>query len=119
MDYEKICDEVLNCDNQIRYVGIYDYGELYDKMKSGISSYLTKEETEVSLSQAIYRWSTRKKTSAKIGKPIFAMAKYGKIFRITIPIGGAGLILISTELSANVNGIVDKILAIQSKYSEN
>jgi hypothetical protein len=119
MDYEKICDEVLNCDNQIRYVGIYDYGELYDKMKSGISSYLTKEETEVSLSQAIYRWSTRKKTSAKIGKPIFAMAKYEKIFRITIPIGGAGLILISTELNANVNGIVDKILAIQSKYSEN
>ena len=47
------------------------------------------------------------------------MAKYGKIFRITIPIGGAGLILISTELNANVNGIVDKILAIQSKYSEN
>ncbi len=119
MDYEKICDEVLNCDKQIRYVGIYDYGELYDKMKTGISSYLTKEETEVSLSQAIYRWSTRKKTSSKIGKPIFAMAKYEKIFRITIPIGGAGLILISTELNVNVNGLVDKILAIQSKYSEN
>ncbi len=119
MDYEKICDEVLNCDNQIRYVGIYDYGELYDKMKSGISSYLTKEETEVSLSQAIYRWSTRKKTSEKIGKPIFAMAKYGKIYRVTIPIGGAGLILISTELDSDVNSIVDKILAIQSKYSEN
>ncbi len=118
MDYEKICDEVLNCDNQIRYVGIYDYGELHDKMRTGISSYLTREETEISLSQAIYRWSTRKKTSSKIGKPIFAMAKYEKIFRITIPIGGAGLILISTELNAKVSEIVDKVLAIQSKYSE-
>ena len=118
MDYEKICDEVLNCDNQIRYVGIYDYGELYDKMKTGISSYLTREETEVSLSQAIYRWSTRKKTVSKIGKPIFAMAKYEKIYRVTIPIGGAGLILISTELNANINEIVDKALVIQSKYSE-
>ena len=75
MDYEKICDEILNCDNQIRYVGIYDYGELYDKMKSGISSYLTKEETEISLSHAVYRWSTRKKTSGKIGRPIFAMKR--------------------------------------------
>jgi hypothetical protein len=119
MDYEKICNEVLDCDNQIRYVGIYDYGELHDKMRSGISSYLTKEETEISLSQAIYRWATRKKTVSKIGKPIFAMAKYEKIYRATIPIGGAGLILISTELNADVNGIVDKILAIQSKYSEN
>ncbi len=118
MDYEKICDEVLNCDNQIRYVGIYDYGELYDKMKTGISSYLTRKETEVSLSQAIYRWSTRKKTVTKIGKPIFAMAKYEKIYRVTIPIGGAGIILISTELNANINEIVDKVLAIQSKYSE-
>ena len=118
MDYEKICDEVLNCDNQIRYVGIYDYGELYDKMKTGISNYLTREETEVSLSQAIYRWSTRKKTSSKIGKPIFAMAKYEKIYRVTIPIGGAGIILISTELNAKVSEIVDKVLAIQSKYSE-
>ena len=105
MDYEKICDEILNCDNQIRYVGIYDYGELYDKMKSGISSYLTKEETEISLSHAVYRWSTRKKTSEKIGKPIFAMARYEKIYRLTIPIGGAGLILISAELTANVNDI--------------
>jgi len=118
MDYEKICDEILNCDNQIRYVGIYDYGELHDKMRTGISSYLTREETEVSLSQAIYRWSTRKKTASKIGKPIFAMAKYEKIYRVTIPIGGAGIILISTELNAKVSEIVDKVLAIQSKYSE-
>ncbi len=119
MDYDKICDEVLNCDNQIRYVGIYDYGELYDKMRPGVSSYLTRAETEISLSQAIYRWSTRKKTVSKIGKPIFAMAKYEKIYRVTIPIGGAGLILITTELNANLNEIVDKIQAIQSKYSEN
>ncbi|MDH3277265.1 MAG: hypothetical protein OEL77_04695 [Nitrosopumilus sp.] len=119
MNYEKICDEILNCDDQIRYVGVYDYGELYDKMRPGVSNYLTREETELSLSQAIYRWATRKKTISKIGKPIYAMAKYEKIYRVTIPIGGAGLILIATELSANVNGIVDKILAIQSKYSEN
>ena len=119
MDFDKICDEILNCDSQIRYVGIYDYGELYDKMKSGVSSYLSREETEFSLSQAIYRWSTRKKTVSKIGKPIFAMAKYEKLYRLTIPIGGAGLILVTTELNVNVNEIVDKILEIQSKYSEN
>jgi hypothetical protein len=119
MEYQKICDEIIDCDDQIRYVGIYDYGELYEKIKPGITNYLTREETETSLSQAIYRWSTRKKTSSKIGKPVFAMAKYEKVYRITVPIGGAGLILASTELSANVNEIVDKILKIQSKYSDN
>ena len=117
MEYEKICDEILDCDSKIRYVGIYDFGELYDKMREGVENYLSREETETSLSQAVYRWSTRKKTSEKIGKPIFALAKYEKIYRITIPIGGAGLILISTELDVDVNGIVDKILKIKENYN--
>ena len=117
LDKEKICDEILACDKKIRYVGIYDYGELYDKIQQGKKSLLSREETELSLSQAVYRWSTRKKTSEKIGKPIFALAKYEKIYRITIPVGGAGLILISTELDANVNEIVDKVLNVKNKYS--
>ena len=118
MEYEKICDEILECDKKIRYVGVYDYGELHDKMRPGVESFLSREETELSLSQAVYRWSTRKKTVDKIGKPIFALAKYEKIYRVTIPIGGAGLVLISTELDANVNEIVDRILEIKNKYSE-
>lgn len=118
LEYEKICNDILECDKKIRYVGVYDYGELYDKMRPGVESFLSREETELSLSQAVYRWSTRKKTSDKIGKPIFALAKYEKIYRVTIPVGGAGLILISTELDANVNEIVDKILEIKNKYSE-
>ena len=117
MEYEKICSEILECDKKIRYVGIYDFGELYDKMRPGLKSHLTKEETEMALSQAVYRWSTRKKTSDKIGKPIFALAKYEKIYRITIPIGGAGLILISTELNVDVNNVVDKTVTIKNQYS--
>jgi hypothetical protein len=117
MEYEKICNEILECDKDIRYVGIYDYGELYDKMKSGLKSHLSREETEMSLSQAVYRWSTRKKTADKIGKPIYALAKYEKIYRVTIPISGAGLILISIELNADVNMIVEKIITIKNKYS--
>ena len=117
MEYAKICDEILECDKDIRYVGIYDYGELYDKMKSGLKSYLSREETEMTLSQAVYRWSTRKKTADKIGKPIYALAKYEKIYRVTIPINGAGLILISIELNVDVNMIVDKIITIKNKHS--
>ena len=44
MDYEKICDEVLNCDNQIRYVGVYDYCKLYDKMQIEVKNYLAIED---------------------------------------------------------------------------
>jgi len=117
LEYEKICDNILECDKKIRYVGIYDFGEIYDKMRSGLKSHLSREETELSLSQAVYRWSTRKKTADKIGKPIFSLTKYEKIYRVTIPIGGAGLILISLELNSDVNMIVEKIIKIKNQHS--
>jgi len=117
MNYDKICDEILELSHNIRYAAVYDYGELHDKIRSGVKSHLTREETETSLSQAIYRWSTRKKTADKIGTPIYALAKYEKIYRITIPIGGAGLILITTELDIDVNQIVDKTLKIRDVHN--
>ena len=119
MTYDKICDEILEFNEKIRYAAVYDYGELHDKIRPGITSHLTREETETSLSQAIYRWSTRKKTADKIGTPIFALAKYEKIYRITIPIGGAGLILINTEIDVDVNQIVDRTLEIRNSHIEN
>ena len=117
MNYEEICNRILDSDKKIRYVAIYDFGELYEKIRPGLKSYLSKEETEMSLSQAVYRWSTRKKISGKIGNPVFALAKYEKIIRITIPIGGAGLILISTELDVNLVETVEKVIEIKNKYS--
>ena len=116
MDYDKICHDILACDSKIRYVGIYDYGELHDKVRDGLTVYLTKSETEMSLSQAVYRWSTRKKTAAKIGNPIFALALYDKIYRITIPIGGAGLVLISTELDIDIKETVERIIKVRDSY---
>ena len=119
MNYEKICDQILKSNEKIRYAAVYDYGELVDKIRPGVTSHLTREETETSLSQAIYRWSTRKKTADKIGVPVYALAKYEKIYRITIPIGGAGLILITTELDVDINEIVDNVLEIRNQYAKN
>ena len=116
LEYDKICEQILTCDESIRYVGIYNFGVLHDKMRSGLKSYLTKEETEMSLSQAVYRWSTRKKTAGKIGKPLFALTKYEKIYRVTIPIKGAGLILASIELEADVHKVIEKILESRNEH---
>jgi len=119
MSYEKICDQILESNEKIRYAAVYDYGELVDKIRPGVTSHLTREETETSLSQAIYRWSTRKKTADKIGVPVYALAKYEKIYRITVPIGGAGLILITTELDVEINEIIDDVLEIRNQYVKN
>ena len=116
MDNEEFCQKILKIDKKIRFVSIYDDGNFFHKMKEGKKSYLTQEETENSLCQAQYRWAARKKMASKIGSPVFAMAKYGKVFRFTIPVSSAGLILVSTELDISIEDIVEKICDCCDKY---
>ena len=115
MDRRQFCNEILKIDDKIRFVAIYDEGEFHHKMREGLDPGLTPEESENSLAQAEYRWASRKKDAPKIGEPIYAMAKYEKIYRITIPVGKAGLVLVSTELTANIEEIVDKIVETRNK----
>jgi len=115
LNYEKFCKQILKIDKKIRYAGIYDAGIFHHELQNGVKSYLTEEETEVNLSQAVYRWGTRKKVSKKIGNPVFSMAKYGKIYRLTFPLDGAGLVLISTELDVDPIKIAEKILKLKKK----
>jgi len=116
VSHEEFSQKILKIDDKIRFVSIYDDGNFFHKMKEGKKSYLTEEETQNSLGQAQYRWAARKKMASKIGAPVFAMAKYGKVFRFTIPVGTAGLILVSTELDISIEGIVEKICSVRDKY---
>jgi len=115
LDREQFCNEILKIDDKIRFAAIYDEGEFYHKMREGLISYLTDEETENSLAEAVYRWSSRKKTGSKIGEPVYATTKYGKVYRITIPAGKAGLILVSTELNVNIDEIMGKVIETRDK----
>ena len=116
MNREKFCQKILEIDNKIRFVSIYDDGDFIHKMKEGKQSYLTQKETQNSLAQAQYNWAARKKMTSKIGAPLFAMTKYGKVFRFTIPVSTAGLILVSTELDIKIEDIVEKICNISDKF---
>ncbi len=115
MDREQFCNEILKIDDKIIFTAVYDEGEFYHKTGEGLNSYLTSEETENSLVEAVHRWASRRKIGPKIGEPVYAMAKYGKVYRITIPVGKAGVILVSTELNVNVEEIVEKVRETRDK----
>ena len=54
--------------------------------------------------------------ASKIESAVFAMAKYGKVYRFTIPVSSAGLILVSTELDISIEDVVEKICNCRDKY---
>ena len=49
IDYEKFCDEVFKLDKKIRFVGIFNSRFKLIKMREGLQSYLSNEETQFSI----------------------------------------------------------------------
>ena len=112
VEYGKFFDEVIKLDENVRYAAIYD-GQLNAKFRNGVQGYFKEEEIKSSLSEVQDRWVSRKKMSFKIGEPKFAMAQYGKVNRITMALGDEGIILVTTELDADINKLVDEIIEVR------
>ena len=118
MNYGKLCSELLELNEKIRYVGVYNSfsGDVYEKMQDGIDRHFDKEKTRKSMTQAIMRWKTRKAFSSEIGEPEYSMTKYGKVNRITMGCGKDGLLMFSTEIDAHPCDVITDVTEIVKKY---
>lgn len=114
MDYNRICQDILNIDPKIRFAGICDEtGETkYGGMREGLNSLLSPQESQKSNLLAVGRWGLRKSLVNKTGKGVYAMTEYEKLKRITIPINEDHLLVVTTEVEADHNKIIKNILDI-------
>ena len=86
-------------------------------IKKGVKVLETKEEIEKSLANASLRWVSRRSIRT-LGTPLYAMAKYQKAKRITVPLGRYGLVLCTLDKDSDVDAIADKIIKIVRKYKD-
>jgi hypothetical protein len=114
MDYDKLCKDILNLAPDIRFAGICDdTGEIkYGGQREGVTNLLSSDETKRSNLQALARWGLRNSLAPKIGNGRYAMAEYEKIKRITFPLENHHLLLITTEVNANHNKIIESVLQL-------
>jgi hypothetical protein len=98
MDFDRLCKDILGLESKIRFAGVCDdSGEIkYGGQREGITNLLSPDET--------------KSLSAKVGKGKYAMAEYEKLKRITFPLEGNHLLLVTTEVDADHNKIITDIL---------
>lgn len=82
------CNEVLNLNKSIRWVGITnkDGVQLAEKYREALQPLLTRQETEEYASHTIARHKKRIKFELKIGELDYALVKYEKVIRAFIPI---------------------------------
>jgi len=93
-------------------VGVYLESRFYKKLRQNTTSYLSEEQTEESLKQALDRWKGRIKYSEYIGFPVYSVTKYQKVYRVTIPFE-EGVLAFSTEPDIDIETLVAKVLEIR------
>jgi hypothetical protein len=109
MDYQKLSDDTFELDMKIRFAAICDRsGQIIcGGMRGGTKSLLSPDQTKTSVLQAWNRWKLRDTMENSIGKGKYAMAEYEKVRRFTIPVDTEHLLLVSTEVNADLNMIYD------------
>ncbi len=120
MDYNSLNSEILKLDSKVRYAGAYRPGnvEIYEKIQKGITRLSAKEKTLDTLIHAYMRWKGRQHYSDEIGDPLYTITKYAKINRITIPLHEKALLMINTEPELEPREIVNEIINLIKKYSD-
>ena len=114
---EEICGDILNLSPKIRFVEIIYKDKTFTKIRPELDVFLTAKETEESIEGALVRWETRRKLADKLGEPVYAMAQYKKVKRITIPINHDGLILVSMDSTGFHEVLLKEIIEIKEKYA--
>jgi len=118
MEYQRIHQDIMNIDPQIRLVTICDINGkiIFSDHRSGVRNLLTPEESKRSLEMAVNGWKERSKLSSKIGRGKYVLAEYEKIKRITMPLGDdLHLLYITTEPNADHDRIIEGITRIAGK----
>jgi len=114
MDYQKLCNDILNLDRKVRFVGVCDNtGEIKNGgLKDGIKSFLTDDEYKKSNLITLERWRLHNTLADRIGKARYAMEEYEKVKQITIPLEDEHLLLISTEVDADHGKIIESTIQL-------
>jgi hypothetical protein len=118
----RLCNQILELDNSIRFVGIpNDMGKLIvSKYRNDIVvPMLSEQEIEMLAIESVLRMKTRKDFESKLGKPIYSFTLYEKIKRATITLQNKNnnerypILMVSLDIHANHDSIIiNKILPI-------
>jgi hypothetical protein len=116
-DLQGLCNDILESDRSIRFVGISDKmgKQIASSYRAELVPLLTPMEIEMSAIESVLRMKTRKDFESKLGKPIYTFTLYQKIKRVTITLENKEypILMASFDLEADDdNIIVNKILPL-------
>jgi hypothetical protein len=130
IDYEFVyafSKQILNLDGSIRWVGIANkFGVLVSiEQRQDLQPLLSEEENEDYASATVTRQKTRTKFEPKIGKLVYAAARYQKLNRATIPINDDYYLLVSLDVELNnldaliMEKVIPLVMKEKTRFKDN
>ena len=99
VDEEKLCGMIMSKSKYARFVAVCDKNAqiLFEGHRNEVDNILTLEETKLSLKRSIDAWRKRDEFTEKLGEGRYAIVRYKKIKRITIPLKNEHLLFVSIQ----------------------
>ena len=107
--WKKLCDKILNLDENILFVEIVLNNRIFIKKNPLYDFPLPYESNEEYIDKSLGMWTERKKLSEYFGKPIHSYTKFEKIGRLTLPIIDDGLIVVLIKETNQEEMLIHKI----------
>ena len=131
-DFDRLCKEILQLDNSIRFTGIANnLGSLVaTAYRAGLTPLMDEQETSHYAIQSVLRAATREDFESKIGRLEYSIGKYERLIRATIPIpirlfgkeddeSKFYYLLFSFDLNSNVMDVIEnKVMPFIQKNKE-
>ena len=114
MDHEKLCNEILESDPQIRFVGVLNSrGDLAIHKNRDESALLSDEEVKMSVHYTFERWNRLQNLEHRLGKEKASITEYENVTTVSLLLEG-NLLLLSTEPDSDYPKIIQKVKSIIS-----
>jgi len=111
-DNQNLVDKILALDENIRFAAIADLdgNMILSKSREGTNLYLSPESTKDTLRHAATAWKSRMKHVDEIGRGLYTIAVYEKLRRVTMPLSGDRILLVTIDNAGGQKQILDALL---------
>jgi|SRR6185503_18962739 len=117
--FESLPELILPLDKSIRFCGVANKlgYVIASRYRKNLEPLMTVQETEKYALFATIRNSTRQVWESKIGKVRYALTRYARLVRATVPLSDGHLLLISIDTDVrDLDGImINKVLPMVEK----
>ena len=117
MEYQLLQEQAMKISPAIRYATIIDLNGRVKASghRNGVKNLLTTKESLQALKTSASIWKARNRISKKIGRGKYALAEYGKLKRIVMPLDNKHLLYLTTSPKADHSKIISKATKLKLK----